>query len=293
MKRQPHRSTSPRRTGFTLVELLVVISIIVILAGIVLGALGAARQSAREAKTKSMIARLNAIIMQKYESYMTRRVPISTAGMNPNAAALARAEGIRDLMRMELPERWNDVTTGPLTLSCGVQLQRPAVSQLYATQYAANNPSSSFGPAECLYMIISTGTPSAMGNFGQEDVGDVDNDGWPEFLDGWGRPIMFLRWAPGFTPESEIQSNDVDPATNRYVKPDPFDPLNPSAGYQLIPLIYSGGPDRKYDIELDANYTYQGNPWGSAAGTPVDEDGDGLNHYDNIHNHRMEQRIVR
>jgi len=282
-----------RRPGFTLVELMVVITIIVMLAGFTLLALRGAREAAREAKTQSMITRLNGIIMRQYESYKTRRVPINTMGLSPAAAALARVEGLRDLMRMEMPERWNDVTTDPLVLTCGEQLQRPALSVLYATQYAANNPSSKFGPAECLYMIVNTGATGAMADFSQTEIGDVDEDGWPEFLDGWGQPIMFLRWAPEFSyelnPEVDSQVQSGNPTTD----PDPFDPRNLSSGYHLIPLIYSAGPDKKYDIELNGTYTYAGDPWSSGAGLPVDEDGNGLSHYDNIHNHRMEQRIVR
>jgi len=292
MKSQIPGSTSPRRASFTLVELLVVISIIVILAGIVLGALNAARETARESKTKSLIARLNAIIMQKYESYMTRRVPINIpANMDPNQAALLRLRAIRDIMRAELPDRFADITDAPIT-----GIPRPAVSQLYLAFYNNNTPQPDFSPAECLYLIIAVGMPSEMANFSQEDVGDIDHDGWPEFHDGWGRPIMFLRWAPGFSYEldnrvdSQIQSGghttDHDPSGSRNVDPGAF---------RLVPLIYSGGPDKKYDIDPSQGNAYNGDLYNdlATAGSPLDVDGDGLNHYDNIHNHRMEQRIVR
>ena len=68
---------APKRlSGFTLIELLVTITIIGILAGISLGAIRYARIATAEAKTKATIAKLNALVMQRYESYMTRRVPI-------------------------------------------------------------------------------------------------------------------------------------------------------------------------------------------------------------------------
>ncbi|MCE5302216.1 MAG: type II secretion system GspH family protein, partial [Planctomycetaceae bacterium] len=61
--------------GFTLIELLVTITIIGILAGMVMGVLRTARESARESATRATIAKLNNIIMNRYESYLTRRVP--------------------------------------------------------------------------------------------------------------------------------------------------------------------------------------------------------------------------
>src|SRR5437016_758109 len=59
--------------------------------------------------------------------------------------------------------------------------------------------------------------------FSEGDIGDVDNNGFPEFIDGWGRPINFVRWPAGFN--SELQP--VDPATGKHDStkfPDPFDP---------------------------------------------------------------------
>ncbi len=272
------------------------VTIIGLLASLTLGALQATRQSALEHNTKALIAKLDQVIRRRCDSYETRRVPVWTRGLQPQEAAQRRLDALRDLMRMELPDRWTDVYNSsdadfpgetPYQYAWG-SIPRPALSQVYLSKYKANQPSPEFGPAECLYMIVAVGSPGAMENFSPKEIGDADGDGWPEFHDAWGQPIMFLRWAPGFTAESDIQSEEKDPETGAYRQPDPFDPRDLSSGYHLIPLIYSAGRDKKYDIEVNKKYAYEGDPYASGAGMPVDEDGDGPNHFDNIHNHSQQ-----
>ena len=204
-------------SAFTLIELLVTITIISILAGISLGALHYARQSAAEGKTKATIAKLNALVMQRYESYMTRRVPIDFSALTmpisgvtqkipPKQVALLRYCAFLDLMRMEMPERTYDILNGPLQikepdLTTGI-LQpwtaRPALSQMYLQKYNNSAPVDNCRPAKYLYMWISMTYPEAMSQFGENEIKDLDGDHWPIFIDGWGNPIMFLRLGTGF-----------------------------------------------------------------------------------------------
>jgi hypothetical protein len=115
--------------------------------------------------------------------------------------------------------------------------------------------------AECLYMIVTVacGDGEARTLFHENDIGDTDGDGAREFLDGWGKPIGFLRWAPGF--DSQIQGNanelpdaaawitaasaDHDPIDVFHVQPNAFRllPVVVSAGGDENPAIYDGGPD--------------------------------------------------
>lgn len=93
LREQPVASSVwPRswRRGFTLVELLVSIVIIAILAGLVFGALQRAGSTAKVVHTKSTIAKLNASLMDRWDSYRTRRLPfdptfvLAKIKMNPS-----------------------------------------------------------------------------------------------------------------------------------------------------------------------------------------------------------------
>ncbi len=166
---------------------------------------------------------------------------------------------------------------------------RPALSQIFLQKYNAYPPPSSgrdYASAKYLYMWISMTYPEAMEHFGQNEIA-VDNSdiNWPYFVDGWGMPIMFLRWAPGFssgvglnpnpfnpppppsnptqprTDLSDIQTgdpvNDHDPFDSRRIFPGNYTYPNCPSAYRLIPLIFSGGPDqaghvKKYGITVTA-----------------------------------------
>ncbi len=230
MNRSRNMMTRPgRASAFTLVELLVTMVILSILAGLSLSGLAASRQRAKIDKTKSTIRKLNEIVMSQYEGYLSRRVAGSTAAL--------RLTALRLLMVQEMPDQWADVypISSPVVSGIG---SATAPTRRYSVYRDALAPTTNYQSAECLGMIITRGgfAADATEFFRTDEMGDIDGDNVPEFWDGWGRPIEFIRWPAGFS--SIVQQLSF--ATN----PDPFDPANASGGdYGLIPLIYSTGPD--------------------------------------------------
>jgi hypothetical protein len=205
------------------------------MATMVLFAMFQAQETAKAHRTRALITKLNMIIMRRYDEYRTRRVPYIFPAVSQSAApadqvnaqralAKARLDCLRDLMRLEMPDRWSDVTDNPIApfphgINSSIlptfngQIARPAVSTRYLAKYNAaynmNNtwPTSENQGAECLYMIVMESLAQegdAREFFKPTDIADVDEDQCPEFVDAWNQPIEFIRWAPGYL--SEMQS---------------------------------------------------------------------------------------
>ena len=314
-------SLLPLRPSFTLVELLVVIVIISILAGMTMMALAGAQRDAEISKTQSTIRKINEVVLAKWEEFASRALPIELPGivMRPSASAGGRVPvygqeiarmrlvALRDLMRMEMPDRITDIYYRPTLLhlevvydstnrglyphpSAGVRAltnlpypslwsnyrekffvpPTPVLSTPYAPQFVGTfqpawNPLNA--NAELLYFIVASSSSNGIGGleqFRDSEIGDTDQDGYPEFVDAWGQPIRWIRWPAGAdwssinvsaADDARISENrggdamDVTKSDWRY--------LNDASGtygdnpFTLQPLIISSGPDRAFDIVFD------------------------------------------
>ena len=239
------RNLQPSR-GVTLIELLITMAIIATLSAVFVGATRSAMEAASAARTKSTIAKIHSLLMEHWASYETRRADIKPSILNDikdafpdlrlqsQATADARLLAKRELMKLEMPDRWSDVLRAgiPNNNFLGASegdtliLNAPtSLSQSYLRRYR-NLPSGiSYDQllenqsAECLYLtvMLATGDGEASSLFNPKDIGDTDEDGALEFLDGWGNPIRFIRWPAGFVNESDLMTGNAD------TDHDPFD----------------------------------------------------------------------
>lgn len=362
--------SKPKREGFTLVELLMVIMIIGLLTTFVLVAMAGATRTAKENRTTAQIAKIHELLMDKYASYQYRRMPPSNLnvaraqrglfnpGSNPSTnqpiksyeewmtvvgfkvVARDRLTATREMMRLELPCTKAEVVDPnnpaakikesllfePLNPHPKNRLV-PALSRAYyqralaATGGSLNVWTAGVNEsAECLYLILSQlrdGDASALEFFSENEIGDTDGDGMKEVLDGWGQPIAFQRWAPGFGVSIGMVGTTSPlqrPLEEAPEQEDMFDPMRVGLSYQtgyptnyprtLVPLIISAGPDGKYGINvMDGGLDQVGNSgdgWIAVnsdpyvdqniyrqLGTPTD---DGTRASDNITNHSLSTR---
>jgi len=298
-----------QRYGFTLIELLTVLGIIGVLSSMVLLALYSVSENARKQRTKAQITKIHELISGRWESYRTRPMPISAQalrGKSPRYAALLRLKAMYELMRMEMPDRKLDVVEPAKEKVWAVS--RSSVANAHYLRLQLNPKwTVPFQSAECLYMILANiqdGDTNGLDFFREREKGDVDGDGMPEILDGWGQPIAFLRWAPAYIGGSfsTLQFGDLNKKKDGDAgegNGDPFDPLkvnlrwrneNPNDDpFALFPLIYSIGPDGKGGIFEGGSRNVDNDPYVIVEGThgwimrPNET-------VDNISNHMLEAR---
>lgn len=126
--------------------------------------------------------------------------------------ALWRLHLIRDTIRMDMPCWATEVYWGPVLPDGTLDRNEGRVTPLHAIYRGAlttatnNNWDAIFSwndaqhaqfNAELLFLVIMNGDPESRQLFSDREVADVNNNGLFEFIDGWGRPIYWLRWAPG------------------------------------------------------------------------------------------------
>jgi prepilin-type N-terminal cleavage/methylation domain-containing protein len=251
--------------AFTLIELMVTIVIISILASLSLAGLAVARQRVKADRTELTIRKIHEVLMPHYEKFLSRTVPTVAPGTTYEGVAQKAATLVskRRALVLEMPDGWADlIDTG--TAAPEITLNpRPPYSAIAQRLRAIARPSyrsARFSDAECLWATVIRGgfaDPAIVGHFREDEFGDKDQNGAREFIDGWGNPIRFLRWAPAFVSRYQPSATaGVDTRSH-----DAFDPggVDSLARTTLFPLVFSCGPDGEpaivcRDAESDFSY---------------------------------------
>lgn len=297
------------RRSFTLIELLITLSIVAILAATIVFLMAGALEQARVERAQAQVKKIHELLMRRWEEYRTRPVRLQMPrAAGGKQAALFRLSALREVMRMEMPDRITDVSDPTMSITVPGSsspslppLTAPAQPIPSANRAYRRRSSGSWTveheSAECLYLILGhlrDGDGSALDNFKPGEIGDVDSDGMKEVLDPWGTPIHFLRWAPLL--QSPLQSNS---AGQRAAAPDPFDPFrvgvpNSSApNWALYPFVFSAGPDGEFGYDENTGFRYSAtsppwpnNPYDSKNTAGQRKPGNAWR--DDIHNHLLE-----
>jgi prepilin-type N-terminal cleavage/methylation domain-containing protein len=204
-----------RRSAFTVIELLVVVTIIAILMSMVVSIIGVFITQARDAATKSTLNKVQGLANQRAQAlsrltmrkgFVTTTDPLQKILTVKNREAQFFPQNIPDLVRGYLP---ND-PQNPNYSICSTYNSQFSLNLNFAAYSIANDPNHTLRSSEILYNTLTQS--SALGNspistdaFTVAEVTDtpeildpVSNklvgNGLPEFIDAWGNPLRFYRW---------------------------------------------------------------------------------------------------
>lgn len=117
------RKKTQRPSGFTLTELLLVITIMAVMATMTLGVMRGATEDAKEAATRSRIRQIEAMLQIELENYEVRRLPVSIATLKGYAGTgssgqLKRVRDLKrqmlaDIIKAEMPQAFQIRNAGP------------------------------------------------------------------------------------------------------------------------------------------------------------------------------------
>lgn len=243
MKRSQYDIRQTRR-GFTLLEILIVVSLIAVLAAFLTMAIGRSITQAREVATRTTLLKIDGLLQQRLEalgnllntpqrkSEITQRIAengpkdkeLDAASVPALGTEARRLLTYKDYFRLSFPQTHAD------NRGLGA-----------ASQYFAGNLQNRAESSEYLYWIITQADnfgvePVGESEFTSAEVADTDGDGRLEFVDAWRQPLLFYRWPTRLiraaAPNLWISSNPSLPGVNR-----------PVAGLMFSGLPAAGSPD--------------------------------------------------
>lgn len=199
-------TTRSPRSGFTMIEMLVVIGIIAILASVAFVAARTFVGGSQEDATKVLVDKIDKLIIDRLgaiDRYFTESdLRASKDGVRVRAPEyLTQAEknswanNVMNRPVIELAARKNFIRRNlPMRFA---ELDLNADGTADVTPPASHTPETEH--AEVLYYFLVNSAQygsdvSGLGEFSASETADTDNDGLLELVDAWGRPLRFYRW---------------------------------------------------------------------------------------------------
>lgn len=237
-----HWCLMKRRSAFTIVELLVVISIIAVLFTLTVKVVGAFVNNARESATQATLHKIRGALRERHEAHsrlMARKGFLSSQSESLLAKFVPGTTGrhwnpiARKLMQRNLfPQSYQEV----------LDADRMLGMQRYPNISAAPSASGS----EILYAFLIQNAvmgdlPAEMDSFSPQEVRDTDGNGLLEFVDGWGRPLRYYRWPTRFiqSPEALLKIPNLPNQLN-HDQDDPLGQLSQVQNFETIGVPADG-----------------------------------------------------
>jgi prepilin-type N-terminal cleavage/methylation domain-containing protein len=224
-----------RACGFTLIEMLVVISIIVILIGILVPVIGKVRQQAMATDTHARIQSLSAAIQAYYGDFHAYPGPVPNAQLrvagpgssNPSGCGIVSAKDTTGAAIATFdPTAMSMAENLYLGLNGGLEPDTANPGQFIFNAQKMGTGARALGPTPKKYTAYSDNTgvtkdSMGMGKFVDDDGNAAADTVIPEYLDTFASPmpLLYLRatvQAPGVASTANHKTAPGDPPIQQY-----------------------------------------------------------------------------
>jgi len=185
-----------QRSGFSLIEILVVIGLIAFLTAALVAVVPRVANASKVAATRATIKKVDELLNDRingFRRWILRQDQAAGSGVpayvSPtilsqvnNNATLAKIIAVKQLFQANFPQTYSE-------LPQSIQLAHP--------RGATHQPVTD--SAESLYLFLTQGPlfdtePPSAADLKAIETADTDGDGIPEIVDAWGQPLRYYRW---------------------------------------------------------------------------------------------------